>query len=112
MLIDKISEFARMVKNALAEAELGSGDSGVGSEEAWPLQGEARQRGRFRFVVTEKAAHEQMILDKFFLRKKKGNGGEEIEHWLRSVLSAQRTVSKSDATLPDHDNHFLPSPNP
>lgn len=86
VLIDEISNFARVMKKSMAEAEAGSADSGV--EESRPLQGSEKcSRSRLKFVVTEKAAHEQMIFDHFFLRKK-GNGNAEIEHWLRTVLSS------------------------
>ena len=87
ILIDEISNFARLMKNAMAEAESNLKDSGF--EEGSQLQeSEKRERNSLRFVVTEKGAHEQMILDRFFLRKKR-NGAEEIEHWLRTVLFSQ-----------------------
>jgi hypothetical protein len=93
VLIDEISAFATMMEDALTGTEIGSPVSEF--DEGWPLKGfeksslvEMKRRGsdRFKFVVTEKAAHEQMIIDRFFLRKKRGNGGEDIENWLRSVL--------------------------
>ena len=88
LLIDEISDFARLMKNAMARAKSDLKDSGL--EEGSQLQeSERRERNRLRFVITEKAAHEQMILDRFFLRRKKGNGAEEIERWLKTVLSSQ-----------------------
>jgi hypothetical protein len=88
VLVDEISDFAGLMKNAMAGAESDLRDSGF--EEGSQLQeSEKRERNRLRFVVTEKAAHEQMILDTFFLRRKAWNGAEEIEHWLRTVLSSQ-----------------------
>lgn len=86
VLIDEISEFARVLKKVLMEEDVGATESVLGVH---PLQGgEKCSRSRLNFVVTEKAAHEQMILDHFFLRKKKGNGSSDIEHWFGAVLSS------------------------
>jgi hypothetical protein len=86
VLIDEIFEFAKVMKKALGEADMGSADCAF--EKGHSVRGDENyERSRLKFVVTEKAAHEQVILDHFFLRKKKGNGSSEIEDWIRTVLS-------------------------
>lgn len=79
ILLDEISTFASMVEKALSEHEAGAGarvaDSHTDSE------------NRLKFVVTEKASHEKMILDRFFLREKKGHGRVDVESWLKQVIA-------------------------
>lgn len=82
ILLDEISTFASMVEKALSEGEAGAG-AGAGDSHR-TLTG---PENRLKFVVTEKASHEKMILDRFFLREKKGHGKVDVENWLKHLIT-------------------------
>lgn len=82
VLIDEISAFAGVIEKALADASSGSSlDSKQPSTKV--------DRSRLNFVVTEKASHEKMILDRVFLGKTKASGRVDIEKWLRTILASE-----------------------
>ena len=88
LFIDDISAFARVLERAFAGDKLGLIESGVEGELGQQRNTNGNQT-RLKFVVTERASHEQMILDHyFFWKKRKENGSREIETWLQTVLSS------------------------
>ena len=88
LFIDDISAFARVLERAFAGDKLDSVDNG--SEGVLGQQGNAKgSQSRLKFVVTERAGHEQMILDQMLFWKRKENGTREIENWLQTVLLNQ-----------------------
>lgn len=49
-------------------------------------EGSEKRVSRFRFVVTPKCAHEEMIIDELAFGRVKGVASREVEEWLSAVL--------------------------
>lgn len=78
VLIDGIKDFAAKVSAGFAQAEPSSVHE----------NGSAKRPPRFRFVVSPKCAHEEMIIDELALGwVKSSDAAREVEEWLSAVLS-------------------------
>lgn len=78
VLLDGIQSFADKVSGGFARADPAATYRYAAAEKGAP---------RFSLVVTPKQAHEEMIIDEVFFRKRKGEGAKEVEKWLSTVLS-------------------------